>query len=112
MGVMCGIDEAVQHIREECAGSLWAEHVINRLDYHRRQAEGVKPKFNAGGGIREYYTCRNCGFRVDVVYDYCPKCGYRIRWDSTRCLTGLPLADMAEGGADYGNGTGKAESGA
>ena len=29
-------------------------------------------------------------------YNYCPNCGYMIRWDSCRCLTGLPLVDAAE----------------
>ena len=95
---MCGIDEAIRHLQEDCQGFEWASQIINRLDYHRRQAEGLKPKYHKGNVIDDYYTCRNCGRRVEIIYDYCPKCGFLIKWDTTRCLTGLPLVDAAEGG--------------
>lgn len=97
-GVCCGIDEAIKHIRDDCSEFLWADPVINRLEYHRDQAEGVKPKYHPGSVLKDYYTCRNCGYRVLIQDNYCPNCGYRIKWDSTRCLTGLPLVDAAEAG--------------
>lgn len=92
--MMCGIDEAIQHIQEDCSEFVWAQLVINRLDYHRRQAQGVKPKFNRD--YKSEYTCGNCGHRVIVQDDFCSGCGFAIKWDSTRCLTGLPLVDAAE----------------
>lgn len=88
--MMCGIDEAIRLAR--VAGL--PETVVNRLDYHRRQAEGVKPKFNRD--YKSEYTCGNCGHRVIVQDNFCPGCGFMIKWDSTRCLTGLPLVDAAE----------------
>ena len=94
--MMCGIDQAIQHIREDCGELIWAEQVINRLEYHRAQADGVKPKYHPNDVLKDYYTCRNCCFRVVVNNNYCPNCGFMIKWDSTRCLTGLPLVDMAE----------------
>ena len=96
--MMCGIDEAVKIIQEADAtcGIPSAELVVNRLEYHRRQAEGVKPKYHPGMVFKDYYTCGNCGFHVKVNDNYCPNCGFSIKWDSTRCLTGLPLVDMAE----------------
>lgn len=94
-GVCCGIDEAIKHIREDCAEFLWADPVINRLEYHRNQAEGVKPKYHKMDVIKDYYTCRNCCYRVLIQDNFCPNCGYRIKWDSTRCLTGLPLVDLS-----------------
>ena len=93
--MMCGIDEAIQHILENYEGA-WTETVINRLEYHRNQAEGVKPKWHRGESIKDYYTCGNCGFGVVVNNNYCPNCGYMIKFDSCRCLTGLPLVDAAE----------------
>ena len=93
--MMCGIDEAIQHIREDVR-QCWADLIINRLEYHRRQAEGVKPKWHRGDSIKDYYTCGNCGFGVVVNNNYCPNCGFMIKWDSCRCLTGLPLVDMVE----------------
>ena len=93
--MMCGIDEAIQHIRD-CYDGEWAERVINRLEYHRNQADGVKPRYHHGDSIKYYYTCGNCGFRVTIGDNYCPNCGYAIKWDSCRCLTGLPLVDAAE----------------
>lgn len=92
--MMCGIDEAIQIIRD--AAIPKADEIINRLEYHRVQAEGVKPKYHPGMVLKDYYTCRNCGFHVKINDNYCPNCGYKIRWDSCRCLTGLPLVDAAE----------------
>ena len=48
--------------------------------------------------------CIRCGTEYGYHYHtyahlggfFCPKCGYRIKWDSVRCLTGLPLVDAAE----------------
>lgn len=97
--MMCGIDEAIKVIRDAdlMHGIPEANLIINRLDYHRNQAEGQKPKYHKGDCIKDWYTCRNCGVRVEITYNFCPGCGYRIRWDSCRCLTGLPLVDAAEG---------------
>lgn len=97
--MMCGIDEAIKEIRKVYSMYMMpenAEQIINRLEYHRAQAEGVKPKYHPGAVLKDYYTCRNCGYHLKIEYDYCPHCGYMIQWDSTRCLTGLPLVDMAE----------------
>ncbi len=95
--MMCGIDEAVRYIRDYCSGYIWAETVIKRLEYHRGQADGVKPKYHAGDILKEYYTCGNCGKRINIEDDYCSGCGYRIKWNTIRCLTGLPLTDAIEG---------------
>ena len=94
--MMCGIDEAIQHILETCHGYEWTEHVINRLEYHRNQAEGLVPVYHKDMVLKDYYTCRNCGYRVVINDNFCPNCGYRNKWNSCRCLTGLPLADAAE----------------
>lgn len=95
--MMCGIDEAIRHVRASCSGLIWAEAVINRLEYHRNQAEGVKPKYYKGDSpTHSYYTCGNCGHRVVINDNYCPNCGFMIKWDSCRCLTGLPLVDAVE----------------
>ena len=96
--MMCGIDEAIKVIRDAdlMHGIPEANLIINRLEYHRNQAEGLKPKYHKGDCIKDWYTCRNCGVRVEITYNFCPGCGYRIRWDSCRCLTGLPLVDAAE----------------
>ena len=93
-GMCIGIDEAIQIIRDAVIPK--ADEIINRLEYHRAQAEGVKPKYHPGMVLKDYYTCRNCGFHLKVNDNYCPNCGYMIRWDSCRCLTGLPLVDAAE----------------
>lgn len=98
--MMCGIDQAIQHIREDCSEFMWAEHVINRLEYHRNQAIGVKPRYHKGQSIKDYYTCGNCGKRVEIIHDFCWGCGYQIKWDGIRCLTGLPLVDAAERSKD------------
>ena len=106
-GQCCGIDEAIRYIKDireiyevGIEQNEKGELVINRLEYHRNQAEGVKPKYHKGDCVKDWYTCRNCGVRVEITFNFCPGCGYRIRWDSTRCLTGLPLVDAAERAKD------------
>ena len=94
--MMCGISDAIQYIRGVCEGMPWLELVINRLEYHRNQAIGVKPRYHKGQSIKDYYTCGNCGKRVEIIHDFCWGCGYQIKWDGIRCLTGLPLVDAAE----------------
>ena len=46
--------------------------------------------------LEDYYTCGNCGKRVEIQDNYCSGCGFMIRWNGCRCLTGFPLADAAE----------------
>lgn len=106
-GQCCGIDEAIRYIKDiqeiyevGIEQNEKGELVINRLEYHRNQAEGQKPKYHKGDCVKDWYTCRNCGVRVEITFNFCPGCGYRIRWDSTRCLTGLPLVDAAEARKD------------
>lgn len=95
--MMCGIDEAIK-ILNLVQDIPDINLIINRLEYHRNQAEGIKPKWHRGEVLKDYYTCGNCGFKVIVNDNYCPNCGFMIKWDSRRCLTGLPLVDAAERG--------------
>lgn len=98
MGECVGIDEAIRIITD--ASRMYdipkAQQIINRLEYHRAQANGVKPKYHKGEVMKDYYTCSNCGHVVKIENNFCPNCGYSIKWDSCRCLTGLPLVDAAE----------------
>jgi hypothetical protein len=58
-----------------------------------RQREGVKPKFHKGiySKKHDYWTCGNCGATLshDVCSNWCFNCGYYVKWDSCRCLTGI-----------------------
>lgn len=65
--------------------------VAGRAD---RMNKGIVPKYHKGKSINDWYTCGQCGSMLnkgasdDVLNDFCWKCGYRIKWDSCRCLTG------------------------
>ena len=61
-----------------------------QIEAAMRHMEGTKPKYHKGvyGKKFDHHTCGACGFGVNVVYEYCPKCGTRILWDSPKCLTG------------------------
>ena len=59
------------------------EHAINAYI-------GAKPKSHKGKYGKQYdsYTCGHCGHQLkDINDNYCWNCGYRILWDSIRCLT-------------------------
>lgn len=63
------------------------ERSVNRVLYEFDKLDGEKPKYNRGKHMNDWYTCGNCGSRVDVGHNFCPNCGYKLLWDSTRCLT-------------------------
>lgn len=95
-GTMCGIDQAVSYLEQSqprYKDDDMPERIIARLRYVQAKDNGVKPKYHKGqcGHRYDYWTCGNCGaITHDGVGDnYCRNCGYRILWDSTRCLTGV-----------------------
>ena len=61
-----------------------------QIESAMRHMEGCKPKYHKGvyGKKFDHHTCGACGFGINVIYDYCPKCGTRILWDNPKCLTG------------------------
>ena len=60
--------------------------------------EGRRPKYHKGIYGKKYdtHSCGNCGHGVDVIYNYCPSCGYRILWDNPRCLTDYQKDEQKE----------------
>ena len=60
-----------------------------KLERYEKMNKGVKPKFHKGKHINDWWICGNCGVKTyDTIGDnYCRNCGYRIKWDSIRCLT-------------------------
>lgn len=64
------------------------ERAVNRVLYEFRKTDEVKPKFHKGAHTKDWYTCGNCCHTISSIGDnFCPNCGYKIKWDSTRCLT-------------------------
>lgn len=98
---MCGIDDAIKYLRtirpERKEDADKPKMIINRLEYHRAQAIGVRPKFHKGQYGKKYdsWSCGNCGRTLsrDVLANYCDGCGYRVLWDSPRCVTGKEGAE-------------------
>lgn len=75
-----------------------------------RAYQGDRPKLHKGiyGHKYDNYTCRHCGAGVAVNYNFCYNCGFRLIWDSCRCLTGVgeeaedddrPVSGVHEAGA-------------
>lgn len=63
------------------------ERAVNRVLYEFDKIDGIKPKLNKGKNIKSWYTCRNCGEKVNIEHNYCHNCGYVLHWDGIRCLT-------------------------
>ena len=79
--------------------------LINALSEARyekaiRAEIGLAPKFHKGkyGGKFDYHTCGQCGATIQVISDYCHKCGYRVLWENPRCLTGIDEVENDEKG--------------
>ena len=62
-----------------------------KLQRYERMNDGYKPKFHKGKHIADYHTCGQCGaiLHYGLIPNYCHNCGYRIKWDNPRCLTGV-----------------------
>lgn len=100
-GMMDSYDNCIAWVEAlEVPDKDYKQRVLNRMRYERDKQIPVKPKFHKGhyGKKFDYYTCGKCGVTMkDGVGDnYCWNCGFRIGWDSTRCLTGLKENDGNE----------------
>lgn len=102
-GTMCGISQAVEYLADvppRKKDDDMPQRIIARLRYVRAKDEGIKPKYHKGlyGNKYDHWTCGNCGAETrDGVGDtYCRNCGYRILWDSCRCLTGRGEEDESD----------------
>jgi len=96
--VMVGIDEACEWLETKTLKTDdMPRRIINRLRYLQAKDDGVKPRFHKGeyGKKYDYWSCGQCGAitKFYTVDNYCHKCGYRILWDSPRCLTGAKKED-------------------
>ena len=95
IGTAVGMDEAIAYLEELSRRNpdVMLSRIINRMKYVRDKDTGVKPKFIRGvyGHKYDYWKCGHCGkeFHDRVTDNFCWNCGYRILWDSARCLTGI-----------------------
>ena len=87
-------ERALQVITEEIQDYLpvdkWEEYeyAVNRIRYEFAKTDQIKPKYHKGHSIKDWYTCGHCGFTIrEINSNFCPNCGYGIKWDSVRCLT-------------------------
>lgn len=82
---LMGVDKAIQ------------DRVIARMQYEFDKDIPVPPKYHKGLYGRKYdsYTCGNCGTTIsrDVCSNFCDNCGFRIKWDNPRCLTGYKQSE-------------------
>ena len=104
--MMCGIAEAIEWLETRTLKTDdMPGRIVNRLRYIQAKDEGVKPKFHKGHYGKKYdsWTCGNCGsvIRGDVGDNYCQNCGYRILWDSPRCMTGYKDGEENEHRQDH-----------
>ena len=66
-----------------------------KLERYEKMNIGYKPKFHKGKSVKDWWTCGQCGTTVfdGVTSNFCMNCGYRIRWNNPRCLTGTEEDD-------------------
>ena len=70
------------------------ERLLAVAERANKMNNGIKPKYHKGKSVKDWHTCGQCGVTVEqsgadaVLNDFCWNCGYRIKWDDPRCLTG------------------------
>ena len=74
------------------------ERAANRLKYEFAKTDAVKPILYKGQRKQyDYWKCGNCGTGIhEIVANYCPNCGFAIKWDGIRCLTGTEGSDNSD----------------
>ena len=62
-----------------------------KLERYEKMNTGIRPKYHKGNHIKDWWTCGQCGATMScgVISNFCINCGYRIKWDHPRCLTGV-----------------------
>ena len=93
VGMMCGIDKAIEILEAHVNEDQMYPQVINRMKYMRNKENGVRPS-RYKHRTMEYYKCGQCASSIrDISFNFCQNCGYRIAWGSVRCLTGRENRD-------------------
>lgn len=99
-GIMMGKKDALALLQNDVQDSLpkplWDkyERAVNRVWYEFDKLDRVKPKLYKMRHGNDYWKCGNCGTRLlDVSANYCHNCGFEIKWDGIRCLTGYKDKD-------------------
>lgn len=95
-GACISKQRAIEFLTEEVQDHLpkekWIEYekAVNRVRYEFDKLDEVKPiLYKAQRKQYDYWKCGNCGAAIrDVTPNYCQNCGFKIKWDSPRCLTG------------------------
>ena len=93
-GTMCGYGDAIEWVKGlQLSSPKQAEmrdRVVERMRYEKVKADPVKPILydDKRGHRYSYHVCGHCGRALMVTDNYCPNCGFKAGWDSTRCLTG------------------------
>ena len=81
-----------EEIQNHLPKSKWGEYerAVNRVRYEFAKLNAVKPKlYRASRRQFDYWKCGNCGSGIrEITMNYCPNCGFEIKWDGIRCLTG------------------------
>lgn len=91
------IEIITQKVRAHIPKSMQEEYerAVNRLRYEFAKTDAVRPILYKGQRKQyDYWKCGNCGTGIgEVVANYCPNCGFEIKWDRIRCLTGTEWSD-------------------
>lgn len=90
-GQMVSYEQAIAWIEENVSDNApEKDRVLARMNYEHDKSVPLKPVYHRGlyGSKYDSYTCRNCGDVLSIGDNYCPNCGTKVKWDSTRCLTG------------------------
>lgn len=92
-GPMIGCNAAITWIENlQNVDNNIKERVLSRMRYEFDKDNPIPPKFHKGKHGKQYdnYTCGKCGTVLNhgVSSNFCFNCGYAIKWDNPRCLTG------------------------
>lgn len=90
------VEILTEEVQDYLPKSKWEEYerAVNRVRYEFAKTDAVKPVlYRAYKKQFDYWKCRNCGVKVEIIANYCSNCGFAIKWDGIRCLTGTEGSD-------------------
>ena len=95
-GLKCCMSESLCYkcpykVKDECEnGTYYYSKAIEDAITLLQENEAVKPELRMSKhGFKQWIVCGNCYGKIRGLYDYCPWCGRKIKWNNKENKNGF-----------------------
>ena len=74
--------EDSDHVYTNGSKLIQSFRVKQAVEHYLQEQEPVKPELRMSKhGFRQWIVCGNCYGKMHGIYDYCPWCGRKVKWN-------------------------------